>query len=551
MKNLLISLLLIISNHLFSQSYEDSVIFTKGYDKMYKLYKSDKFEKAVEIGEDLLYNKQISNKSAYKFYIQYLLGLCYYNLKKYKKSNELLDELLTIDGSPVRKEDYNQMIAAIDDLKKAMSSIPSSDTSQEDVASKSNTQEEKINSITSNAEAGKNVNLIVNGTGKTLEEAKTTALRSALEQAFGAFISSKTEILNDNLIKDEIISVSNGNIQKYDIISQIEVPGVGYAVTLNATVSISKLTSFVESKGFSAEFKGSLFAFNINQRILNEQNELKAIKSMWEVIKPIAKRSFDYKVNIGNPLVSDDSNKNWKLPIQVVVIPNENFFKITKYIFDNLQSLSLSKVEAADYLRNGKWPLPISMAIDDYNKDYFLLRNKESLFELMKHIYALKLLIFKFKLDNGISEIKSDDPSKLKNLDYTNFKILTQGRFAGVDLLFTSIFGNDESKPDLNNFPYKYDFTDLVQIRNYMHDHWYRFDKTLKSFEFLKELESEMLTVRKDKENPDEISEIVGQLLTFTDIKKSNPILIINYEDRLSLDEIKKIQEYKVVSVEK
>jgi hypothetical protein len=58
----------------------------------------------------------------------------------------------------------------------------------------------------------KTVTLVVSGQGKTQDEAKQNALRSAIEQAFGAFISSKTEILNDNLVKDEIVSLTNGNI---------------------------------------------------------------------------------------------------------------------------------------------------------------------------------------------------------------------------------------------------------------------------------------------------------------------------------------------------
>ena len=120
------------------------------------------------------------------------------------------------------------------------------------------------------AQEDKTVTLTVSGTGKTIEEAKTNALRSAIEQAFGAFISSKTEILNDNLVKDEIVSVANGNIQKFDIISQVEIPNNGYAMTLNATVSISKLTSFAESKGIAVEFKGGLFAQNIKLQKLNE-----------------------------------------------------------------------------------------------------------------------------------------------------------------------------------------------------------------------------------------------------------------------------------------
>ena len=48
----------------------------------------------------------------------------------------------------------------------------------------------------------KEVSLIVTGEGATKEEATNNALRSAVEQAFGVFVSANTEILNDELIKD-------------------------------------------------------------------------------------------------------------------------------------------------------------------------------------------------------------------------------------------------------------------------------------------------------------------------------------------------------------
>jgi hypothetical protein len=134
--------------------------------------------------------------------------------------------------------------------------------------------------ITFAQDADKTVTLVVSGQGKTQDEAKQNALRSAIEQAFGTFISSKTEILNDKLVKDEVISVANGNIQKFEIISEVQLENGNYAASLKATVSVTKLTSFVESKGVVVEFKGSLFAFNVNQQILNEQNEQKAIEEL-------------------------------------------------------------------------------------------------------------------------------------------------------------------------------------------------------------------------------------------------------------------------------
>jgi Na+-driven multidrug efflux pump len=69
------------------------------------------------------------------------------------------------------------------------------------------------------AQEVKEVTLTEIGQGKTKEAAKYSALRSALEKAFGIFISSNTTIFKDELVKDEIVSVSSGNIQNFEILS--------------------------------------------------------------------------------------------------------------------------------------------------------------------------------------------------------------------------------------------------------------------------------------------------------------------------------------------
>ena len=63
----------------------------------------------------------------------------------------------------------------------------------------------------------KTVLLNVSGQGSSLENARQSALRTAIEQAFGTFISAKTEILNDEMVSDQITSVSAGNIQSFEI----------------------------------------------------------------------------------------------------------------------------------------------------------------------------------------------------------------------------------------------------------------------------------------------------------------------------------------------
>ncbi len=113
-------------------------------------------------------------------------------------------------------------------------------------------------------------------------EAKNLALRSAVEQAFGSYISSNTEILNDQLIKDEIISISSGNIDSIHVISENKLGDGRTSVTLLAVVSVNKLVTFCESKGYKVEFKGGLFSANLKQQKLNEMAELNAIENICE-----------------------------------------------------------------------------------------------------------------------------------------------------------------------------------------------------------------------------------------------------------------------------
>jgi hypothetical protein len=277
--------------------------------------------------------------------------------------------------------------------------------------------------INTYAQDDKSVTLTVTGQGKTLDEAKQNALRSAIEQAFGAFISSKTEILNDNLVKDEIISVSNGNIQKFDVISEIPMPEVGFATTLKATVSVSKLTSFVESKGVVTEFKGKLFAFNVNQQILNEENEIKAVKDMCNVLKQIMDISFDFTINASQPTSINGNNDNWLIPYNVHVIANKNFINCTNYLYKSLMSLSLYNDEAVNYIKLNKEAYSIYFGCDESQKSMVILRNKESLNEIIRLLYYLNFSTQKFKISNGIEDwtIKSK-VGNLKKIDDKNFR---------------------------------------------------------------------------------------------------------------------------------
>ena len=208
--------------------------------------------------------------------------------------------------------------------------------------------------VLAHSQENKVIDITVSGSGATQEEAKQNALRNAIEQAFGTFVSSNTEILNDELVKDEIVSIANGNIQKYEVISEVQKPDGYWANTLKVKVSVNKLISFCEGKGVVVEFKGGLFAINVKQQILNEEAEVKAVENMCEVLKEIGNNSFDYSIVVSDPIAADRENKNWKVPILVNVSANSNFSEIANYLMNTLAGISMTDSEVTNYLSLGK-----------------------------------------------------------------------------------------------------------------------------------------------------------------------------------------------------
>lgn len=227
----------------------------------------------------------------------------------------------------------------------------------------------------------KTVSITTSGTGKTLEEAKNNALRSAIEQAFGAFISSKTEVLNDQIISDQITSVASGNIQNFDIKSQDRLPNDIWSVTLSATVSVDKLISFVQSKGIKVEINGGLYAVNIKQQILNEKAEILNMCSLIGSLHEPLQNAFDYSIQASEPHAMDENNEKWSIKLNIKATTNKNFEECANIFVNTLKSISLSEVELRSYRAMNKVFYPIKIKFGSQLLE-FSFRKKESIFIL-------------------------------------------------------------------------------------------------------------------------------------------------------------------------
>ena len=255
------------------------------------------------------------------------------------------------------------------------------------------------------------ITLMVSADGMTKGEATKSALRSAIEQAYGTFVSSNTSILNDELIKDEIVTISTGNIKSYKEISNCVSPNGNSFVTLQVTVCPSKLISYAQSKGAEVEFAGATFAMNLKMKELNKRNEEIAIKNMLYEMDKLYSEGLDYAIATGEP------KADGKLEAIVEVIPNEYGVKAWELFYLTLNQLSLTDEEQKEYekanipiyvLEDCKPANPLNRSKVGHLKERLLFRSLETLKSLQKffsYSYIQRILSFIIRTDEEQSLI--------------------------------------------------------------------------------------------------------------------------------------------------
>lgn len=275
-------------------------------------------------------------------------------------------------------------------------------------------------SVANAQDDSKDITIKASGSGKTLEEAKQAALRSSTQQAFGAFISSKTEIFNDQLAADQMASVSSGNIKSYEVLNESQLPDGSWGVTLKALVSISKLTSFVEAKGIAIEIKGGMFALNIKQQLLNEQGEIAAVCEMVGLLHEPMQISFDYVIKSSEPKSLDAESKNWVIPLEVTATANKNMDFCANYCIKTLKALSLSDEEVAKYKSLDKSVFAVEVNYKNVAQTFYLRK--------MESVDALETLTRQWEFYTRLFTVQS-------GMDESN------GIGIGKVHVFSSIFG--------------------------------------------------------------------------------------------------------------
>lgn len=237
----------------------------------------------------------------------------------------------------------------------------------------------------------KDVVLVVTGDGISKEVATNNALRSAVEQAFGVFVSANTEILNDELVRDEIATITSGNIKSFKELSAEKAPSGDWFVSLQAEVSIGNLVSYAKSHGSSAEFAGNTFAANLRMRELNKQNEAVALENLAAYAKKMSSQMFDFKLTSDENPKYDQSWDAYVFLMRVEVLPNRTSSIVFQTIKDVIESLSLTDEEVKEYINNNhKY---YSFNIKYFERKYGSLASKNMTYYLRNNPYEFQVAL--------------------------------------------------------------------------------------------------------------------------------------------------------------
>lgn len=437
-------------------------------------------------------------------------------LEEARKSFEKLEELDKNDPQKL----YSKYIPSLKkDLYEGKNKI--------EVKSSNNSQSSSNNQTNDN---GKTVTLTEIGQGKTKEAAKYNALRNAIEKAFGTFISSNTAVLNDELVKDEIVSVSNGNIQNFEILSETQMPDGSYSSVVKATVSIGKLTTFCENKGITVEFKGGLFAANIKMQELNKKNESAVMSNLFSILNKIIPNGFDYTIEASEPINYTYNNSYWLVPIKVSAHFNKNMANLSTIIENIFSGVNMTPSEIEKYKAQN-----LSVYNLVFNSKSYTFRTSSAEFYL-KYITTITIPLqsLNFKISNGIY-----------TKAWFDFATCVQERTGG----YTNISRYDYAQ---SNCPYvknldgnllslNYSIWELESPGKRLHKGWLNIEEIINNYN---PNENEKYTNASFETNKWHTTRF-----DFSNI--SNNGITFNFSNFLNVSDLQKVSEYKITPINK
>ena len=251
------------------------------------------------------------------------------------------------------------------------------------------------------------------GIGKTCEESKLNAFVNSLNKISGTYINASTKISNEEIIANNITSITQGGI--------ITNPRIYKACYTNKddlkeSVWILSITSdgiskLIKSINNTISINGAFISIEMEKIKKNEQSETKAVENILDFITDQFNNSFEYEIsNLDNSFKI--VKENVEIPIKISIKNNKNIEYARDYLINNIEKVALDQTSIN--------------FINKYYKDkkFYNISINNKVYSFLKKETIDKILNFYknyFKISN-VYKIENDCNDKLNFIEQSKTK---------------------------------------------------------------------------------------------------------------------------------
>lgn len=195
--------------------------------------------------------------------------------------------------------------------------------------------------------------VVVTGYGVDKEKALSNAYKNAVAQYVGVVVDSESMVKNDKLIKDDILTASNGYIQSYDLISENQADGLA-EVTIRATVKSQMVFDKVKSLDIAvATLSGTKdIEARIKTKIKSAQDRKVLLQKELDDFFSTKSKKEMLKLEIENVTIEEEKAKDGKVPVRIDLrlgISYPVYAKKIEKLEQTLSNIGFNKREKADF----------------------------------------------------------------------------------------------------------------------------------------------------------------------------------------------------------
>jgi len=148
------------------------------------------------------------------------------------------------------------------------------------------------------------------GEGSTVDQARQQGFRLAVEHAVGTVVASETEVRNDRVARDEIITYASGYVDRFEVVEQQRV-GSRVLVNMKVWVKPSRIANRLLNRSATA---GTVEGGRISTQIQTLQHERSSgDRLLKSVLADFPKRAF--VIDLDKTQVMFDANRTGQLEV--------------------------------------------------------------------------------------------------------------------------------------------------------------------------------------------------------------------------------------------